>query len=221
MEKIKDWFFFTSGERRGVCVLLCLIGVLAAARVALARVSGASPVPPQAVAADTASVTSLLAGTASDRQSRPPRAAVYKAYRKYEDRALRVELNTADTLLLTELRGIGPAFARRIVSYRQRLGGFYRPEQLLEVYGFTDELYGKIAPNVWADASLIVPLAVNELGIAQLKRHPYVTYYEAKAIYERRMSMPGRRLADWSSLEGLPDITPDFRERMEAYLSFD
>ncbi|MBR4803620.1 MAG: helix-hairpin-helix domain-containing protein, partial [Bacteroidales bacterium] len=49
----------------------------------------------------------------------------------------KIELNTADTSDLKELRGIGSGYAKRIVKYRERLGGFCKPEQLLEVYGFT------------------------------------------------------------------------------------
>ena len=53
--------------------------------------------------------------------------------------AVMVELNSADTLELDKIRGIGPAFARRIVKYRERIGGFYKKEQLMEVLrtGFT------------------------------------------------------------------------------------
>ena len=48
---------------------------------------------------------------------------------------LMVELNSADSTTLQLLHGIGPAFARRIVRYREKLGGFSNKEQLLEVYG--------------------------------------------------------------------------------------
>ena len=36
-----------------------------------------------------------------------------------------VELNTADTTILKKVPGIGSTFARRIVKYRELLGGFY------------------------------------------------------------------------------------------------
>jgi DNA uptake protein ComE-like DNA-binding protein len=47
-----------------------------------------------------------------------------------------LSLNDADTTALRQVPGIGPVYARRIVSYRQRLGGFYRVEQLREIKDF-------------------------------------------------------------------------------------
>ena len=55
-----------------------------------------------------------------------------------------VELNSADTTRLKMLRGIGSGYAKMIVAYREKLGGFYKAEQLLEVYKFPDETYQKI-----------------------------------------------------------------------------
>ncbi len=46
-----------------------------------------------------------------------------------------IGLNTADSAKLTTLHGISPSFARHIINYRIRLGGFYRKGQLKEVFG--------------------------------------------------------------------------------------
>jgi len=46
-----------------------------------------------------------------------------------------VELNTASAPLLAYVAGIGPRIADRIVEYRDRIGGFKRRKQLLEVAG--------------------------------------------------------------------------------------
>jgi competence ComEA-like helix-hairpin-helix protein len=98
----------------------------------------------------------------------------------------KVELNTADTSDLKELRGIGSGYAKRIVKYRQQLGGFYKPEQLLEVYGFTQELYEKVAPNIIIDGDELRKININTATLDQLKRHPYLDYYQAKAIVNYR-----------------------------------
>ena len=98
----------------------------------------------------------------------------------------KIELNTADTSDLKELRGIGSGYAKRIVKYRQQLGGFYKPEQLLEVYGFSQELYEKVAPNITIDGDELRKINLNTATIDQLKRHPYLDYYQAKAIVNYR-----------------------------------
>ena len=218
MGKLHDFFFFTSGERRGVCVLLLLVAVLTVVRVVLARAADDLPLPQ----GSDYPVDSLRS------EETPPTVAptvevagtVSKLFRKYEAPVLHIELNTADTLLLTELRGIGPGYARRIVGYRERLGGFYRPEQLLEVYGFTDELYDKIAAFVWVDPKQIKSLRVNALGAAQLKRHPYIGYYQAVALIAARDSAGGFL----RSMHDIPlsrDLAPDDHERLSHYLSFE
>lgn len=56
-----------------------------------------------------------------------------------------LNINEADSAAFDALPGIGPAFARRMVAYRESLGGLYSsPDQLLEIYNFDEERYSKI-----------------------------------------------------------------------------
>ncbi|BDX36830.1 competence protein ComEA [Tenuifilaceae bacterium CYCD] len=93
-----------------------------------------------------------------------------------------IELNSADTVSLTNLKGIGRSFARRIVAYRDLLGGFYNVSQLSEVYGLSSEVIGSILPNIWVDSTAIKHLNLNLVSYEDLKNHPYLTDYQAKAI---------------------------------------
>lgn len=97
-----------------------------------------------------------------------------------------VELNSADTMELQLLYGIGPAFARRIVKYRALLGGYIRCEQLMEVYGMDRERYDGIAAHISVDTTLIKRIPVNAATASELSRHPYLDYYQAKAIVNYR-----------------------------------
>jgi competence ComEA-like helix-hairpin-helix protein len=97
-----------------------------------------------------------------------------------------IEINSADTTELDLLKGIGPTYARRIVYYRQRLGGFFRLEQLLEVEGISHELFNGIKDNLKLDPSLICPLNVNKSSLRTLKDHPYIGFYKAKDLIEYR-----------------------------------
>lgn len=99
-----------------------------------------------------------------------------------------VELNTADTLDLQQLYNIGPTFSRRIVRYRTLLGGFVNKDQLLEVYGMDTSRYADILPYITIDTSAVSKLDINTATIDQLKRHPYLDYYQAKAIVRLRES---------------------------------
>ena len=93
-----------------------------------------------------------------------------------------VEINSADSVALTKIRGIGRSFARRIVLYRNSLGGFYCTNQLLEVYGLNPEVVKSIQENIYIDSSLIRKLNLNLISYEELKGHPYITDYQAKSI---------------------------------------
>lgn len=97
-------------------------------------------------------------------------------------RRTRVSLNSADTLDWQQLYNVGPAFARRIVKYRNLLGGFVHKEQLLEVYGMDSARYACIAPYIDIDSAGVEQMDINSATIDQLKHHPYLDYYQAKAI---------------------------------------
>jgi competence protein ComEA len=73
-----------------------------------------------------------------------------------------IDLNTADTAQLTQLHGIGASFARRIVSYRDRLGGFINKEQLKEVFGIDSEKYAGLQSQVKVDAVRIRKIDINK-----------------------------------------------------------
>ncbi|MFO8129399.1 MAG: helix-hairpin-helix domain-containing protein [Bacteroidales bacterium] len=96
-----------------------------------------------------------------------------------------VELNAADSAKLTEIRGIGPVFASRILKYRALLGGFYCREQLQEVYGIDSSRYAHIATQVNVDTTLLRKIRLDSVTFKNLLRHPYLEYEDVKAIFNR------------------------------------
>jgi DNA uptake protein ComE-like DNA-binding protein len=99
---------------------------------------------------------------------------------------LMIEINTADSAQLTKLYGIGPSFAVRILKYRRLLGGFFSVEQLLEVFGMDSIRYAGIYEHVYADASGIRKISVNEAEFKALLKHPYLDYETVKLICNYR-----------------------------------
>lgn len=75
-----------------------------------------------------------------------------------------VELNSADTTALKMVPGIGSVFAKRIIKYRDLLGGFYSVEQLGEVYGIDEDRYEAMKSWFSVDPSVISHLFVNQLS---------------------------------------------------------
>lgn len=93
-----------------------------------------------------------------------------------------VDINRADTLELIKLKGIGRGFARRIVAYRQLLGGYVNVNQLTEIWGFTPEMLENIKSNITIDSSRVQQININMVSFQDLKKHPYLTEYQSRAI---------------------------------------
>ncbi len=128
-----------------------------------------------------------------------------------------LEINTADTAQLATVAGRG--LARRIVSYRKMLGGYHSTAQLSEVYDMTDEKLAMLLPHVTIDTTHIRRINVNKASVEQLKRHPYINFYQAKAIYELRRAK--RKLNSIDELRHLEEFSPSDIERINHYLSFE
>lgn len=126
----------------------------------------------------------------------------------------RIAVNTADTNMLKRIPGIGSFYARKIVNYRKRLGGFVDLAQLKEIDGFPeDALQYMCIPD-----GEISKLNVNKLTLNQLKAHPYINFYQARTIIEyRRLKGPLRSLDD---LKLHPDFPAEVIKKLEPYVEF-
>jgi competence protein ComEA len=129
-----------------------------------------------------------------------------------------IELNTADTAQLTTLPGIGESFAKRIISYRNRLGGFDSREQLKEVYGIDAEKYAALQAQVNVDATRIKKISINKAAFDDLKYFPYLTFKQMNAIIQFR-----EQHGDYSSIADMKNIVlldDEILRKIEPYLAF-
>ncbi len=94
-----------------------------------------------------------------------------------------IGLNTADTTALKKIPGIGPVFSARIIKYRELLGGFAHIRQLQEVYGINDTIYNNIKKFLTLDTIHIKKICINDVTFKQLLKHPYIDYYQTKAVF--------------------------------------
>ncbi|MCC7018025.1 MAG: helix-hairpin-helix domain-containing protein [Rhodospirillales bacterium] len=100
-----------------------------------------------------------------------------------ESKAKKLELNSADSLSLIALDGVGPGYAKRILKYRRLLGGFVKIEQLKEIYGMSDDLFQLIASQCIIDPSVIKKININSADFKTLNKHPYIDYELTKHIF--------------------------------------
>ena len=125
-----------------------------------------------------------------------------------------VIVNSADTTELMKIPGIGSYYAKSIKRYREQLGGFASINQLKEIDGLPEEALSfiKITPGE------VRKLNINSLSLNQLRRHPYLNFYQAKEICDyRRLRGPFKSLEELKLLKNFP---PAEIERLKPYIIF-
>ena len=159
----------------------------------------------------------LPASTLVERKERPEREHYERDTLRYPVKIQENEhivLNTADTAQLRKVPGIGSYYAKEIVRHGQWLGGYVSVNQLDEIEDFPkDAKKYFVIQNAHPKK-----LNVNKLSLAQLRRHPYINYYMAKAITDyRRLHGPLTSLDD---LRFSSDFPPEVIERLKPYVEF-
>ncbi len=147
-----------------------------------------------------------------------PKSATISIAPKEKPTLVSFDLNNADTAQLIKIYGIGPKLSRRIVAYREKLGGFISFDQLREVYGLDStvvhELFKRstIAENFKPQLIDINSATERELG-----NHPYIKFKLAKAITAYRFQH-----GPFQSVDALKKIAlidePTF-QKIKTYLS--
>ena len=125
-----------------------------------------------------------------------------------------IVLNTADTSQLKKVPGIGSYYAKEIIRRGKWLGGYVSVDQLDEISGFPQSAKKYFV----IDHPAPKRLNINKLSLDQLRQHPYINYYQAKAIVDYR-----RLHGNITSLEQLSlsrDFTPDVIRRLEPYVTY-
>ena len=143
-----------------------------------------------------------------------------KPKREYDKhtKVVTVDVNQADSFEFKALRGIGKTLSKRIVKYRNALGGFYNIGQLSEVYGVSDSLLQLLNPQLTLTGNWS-KLPINHASKSELKKHPYINYKEANAIINfRELHGFYKSIGD---LEKIKLLDSTWLERIYPYLSFD
>lgn len=132
-----------------------------------------------------------------------------------------ININSADTNELKRIPGIGSYYAKRIVSFRQRLGGIANVHQLLEIQGFPESSLKYMNVGESSNTQHLPPITrirINHLDLNALSRHPYIRYVQAKEIMNfRRLRGPIKKADD---LRHLPSFTDKEVERVNPYIDY-
>ena len=154
--------FIRSSEKKGIVVLICLIFILFVLPKAMKSNEQPFFILPKAEWPDT---------------TIPPTPVL--------PQVSTIELNTADSVTLVRLKGIGPYYAQKILRYREQLGGFYSPKQLKELsYKYLD--IDSLLPLFTADTRHIRKKELDTMSFKNILRHPYLEYEDVQLIFNAK-----------------------------------
>ena len=237
MKFIREFLYLRKSDRKVILTLLCVIVVA----LGIIFFAGGNEQSNGLAAADTLSVkrdykdsfrhksypehtntvyvrtkvvyrdTAYQRGRALHREEHDSMAVHYQVKIKPGEH---IVLNTADTTALKTVPGIGSYFARKVVQYGERLGGYVSVDQLDEIEGFPLDAKEYLT----IEGATPHKLNVNTLSLNELRKHPYINFYMAKAITEyRRLHGPIHSL---SNLRLSKDFPPETIKRLEPYVEF-
>ena len=87
----------------------------------------------------------------------------------------------------------------------------------MEVYGLSQELYDNVKQHIVVDTTKVHKLNINTADVDELKRHPYLDYYQAKAVVEYRQKIGAFKTIN--DLRHIVLIDNNTFEKIKPYLS--
>ena len=209
-DNIKDAMTFAKGERTAIIVLAAVILIIIAANFFVAKrpsnvnfylhnLDSIMVLHESAISSQRSAISSQRSAVSSQRSAVSSQQSVVSKEEAYTSKVhqqktnsqksiTNVHINSADTLELQSLPGIGSFFAKNIVSYREKLGGFIETNQLLEVYAFDSARLEMIESYLIIDTIETRKIKINHDDFKTILRHPYIEYEDVKKIVKYRES---------------------------------
>jgi len=130
-----------------------------------------------------------------------------------------INLNKANEEELKSLPGIGDFYAKKIVEYRDKLGGFISESQLLEIWKFDEEKLAKIKNRIEINQQEIKRININQATAEELAKHPYIKWNVANSIVKMRTKT--QKYSNFDQLLESDLISEELLEKIKPYLRLD
>src|SRR5699024_4378830 len=127
-----------------------------------------------------------------------------------------IDINKADSAEWRRIYGIGPVLSARIVRFRHALGGFYKIDQISEVYNLPDSTFQHIKDRLYISNLSLKKLNINKASVKELKSHPYINFRLASSITAFR-EMHGT-FDSLSELKELQLVNDEIYRKIAPYL---
>jgi competence ComEA-like helix-hairpin-helix protein len=229
---VSDYFSFNRKEQRGLFILISIITGLIIADVLVSEVLPKRPVDFSGFAKEVAEFEKEIELMDSiEKQARQKKYLMrypgnngwksdsVPGNKKPVKEVILIELNTADTFELQRLRGIGPSFAKRIVKYRERLGGYLMKSQLLEIFGMDTAKYNEIKEHLTINPDSIRKIDLNSVTFKGLLSHPYFPFEVTKNIMIYRKEH--KKFRETEELLLIKNISDSIYRKIRPYIRID
>lgn len=132
----------------------------------------------------------------------------------------KIDLNSATQLELKKVNGIGEALSKRIIDYRDKLGGFTNDIQLYEVYGLDYQLTDKVRNDFTVKTPKeIIKMNLNKISASDIATVPGISFELAKRIWEFRILNEG--IVDFIELKKIEGLTERKLQGIQLYLKLE
>lgn len=144
----------------------------------------------------------------------------YKSEKGFAEKpfAQKIDLNKATEEQLQQVSGIGEALSKRIVSYREKLGGFSSDLELNSVYGLNPEVVQRTL-NLFTvkTPKEITKINVNKASASDIATIPGISFEMAKKIWEYRRLR--EKITNIQELDKIEGMTERKLQLIQLYLS--
>ncbi|HUZ61047.1 MAG TPA: helix-hairpin-helix domain-containing protein [Hanamia sp.] len=132
---------------------------------------------------------------------------------------LKIDINLSDTSQYIALPGIGSKLSKRIIAFREKLGGFYSIDQIGETYLLPDSTFQKIKQYLVLNSKAIKKININSASVEEMKSHPYIRYNMANAIFQYRQQHGSFNSV--AEIKKIMMVTDDFYNKASPYLTIE
>jgi len=129
-----------------------------------------------------------------------------------------IDINKAPIEDWKKIRGIGNYHSKRIIDFRQKLGGFSSIDQINDTYGIEDSLFQEFKSQL-IFSPIYRLISINQASADVLRKHPYISKKHARIIVNFRNNHgPFSNIND---LQKIKALTPETIKKIKPYLSFE
>ncbi len=150
------------------------------------------------------------------RKEKKEKVKIKKSDEKSAEQLQIIDLNSADSILLISINGVGPFYSKQILEYREKLGGFISYTQFSEIWGLEKLDIKNFKNQTKIDTTFIKKININSATFDQLYSHPYINYNQSKAIINYRLQHG--QFIDIKDIQNIVLIDSDLFRKIAPYL---